>query len=79
MDALIQEKIGGIDEIPSLPIVATRVMALMKDRDIDLKEISKAIMNDPALTLRVIRLANSAAKAAGLRLICWSSPVSQTQ
>ncbi len=60
MDALIQEKIGGIDEIPSLPIVATRVMALMKDRDIDLKEISKAIMNDPALTLRVIRLANSA-------------------
>jgi putative nucleotidyltransferase with HDIG domain len=60
MDAVIQKKIGSIDEIPSLPIVATRVMGLMKDRDIDLKEISKAITHDPALTLRVIRLANSA-------------------
>jgi putative nucleotidyltransferase with HDIG domain len=60
MDALIQKKIGEINEIPSLPIVATRVMGLMKDRDIDLKEISKVIMHDPALTLRIIRLANSA-------------------
>jgi HD-like signal output (HDOD) protein len=60
MDALVQKKLGDIGEVPSLPIVATRVMGLMKDHEIDLKEISKVIMHDPALTLRIIRLANSA-------------------
>ena len=48
LEKQIESKLSGIDELPSLPVVATKVMELMRNRNVDLKEISRVIVNDPA-------------------------------
>lgn len=46
--------------LPTLPEVALRVADSVEDPDSSLKDIATIIANDPALTARMIRVANSA-------------------
>ncbi len=47
-------------KLPPLPTVITKLMQLMQRKDIGLKEISNTISADPAFSVEVLRLANSA-------------------
>ena len=47
-------------KLPPLPTVITKLMQLMQRKDIGLKEISATISSDPAFSVEVLRLANSA-------------------
>ena len=47
-------------KITPLPTVITKLMQLMQRKDVGLKEISNTISSDPAFTVEVLRLANSA-------------------
>ena len=47
-------------KLPPLPTVITKLMQLMQRRDVGLKEISNTISSDPAFSVEVLRLANSA-------------------
>lgn len=46
-------------EIPSLPDIALQVREAVQTPDIDIETIAKIIQNDPALTARIIQVANS--------------------
>ncbi|HMJ56123.1 MAG TPA: HDOD domain-containing protein [Polyangiaceae bacterium] len=49
-----------------LPASAHRILALTSDPDVDIKEVGHVLSTDPALTVEVMRLANSTAYARGL-------------
>lgn len=46
-------------EFATLPAVASKVLTLLEDEDIDIRSLSTLIETDPALTLKVLRVANS--------------------
>jgi putative nucleotidyltransferase with HDIG domain len=49
-----------IDELPTLPVVVSKLLALMDDPEFDLNELTALIAQDPALTAKVLKVANSA-------------------
>lgn len=46
-------------KIPSLPSAAVKILELVQDPDVDVQLLGKTIELDPALSARVVRLANS--------------------
>ena len=58
------ENILKAKEMATLPDVANRVLKMLESDDIDLRNISKVIEADPALTIKLLRVANSPLYAA---------------
>lgn len=56
----LQEKLKNIDRLPSFPEVVHKVLKIIRNPDVEFKEISKEIIKDPGLTSDIIRLSNSA-------------------
>jgi putative nucleotidyltransferase with HDIG domain len=54
------EQILNSCEIPSVPLVALKVLRLVNDPNTDVETLQDAIMADQALAARVLRVANSA-------------------
>ena len=50
----------SVDNLPPLPAVATRLCRLAEDLDADIDEVSEVVASDQALTVRILRIANSA-------------------
>jgi putative nucleotidyltransferase with HDIG domain len=62
MSALqIDELIGGVEDLPSLPAVVMELLGSIDQDDIDIAVLAKKVANDPALTAKTLRLANSSA------------------
>lgn len=49
-----------IDELPALPVVISRLLTLLEDPEFDMSELTELISQDPALTAKVLKVANSA-------------------
>jgi HD-like signal output (HDOD) protein len=59
--ALIEKYLAQIKDLPVMPEVAARVVNLAEGRkDISFKELESIIKTDPALTMKVLKIANSA-------------------
>ena len=56
---------SGTLDIPRLPQVASRILALAGNPDTSVDEIVQAITSDPMLATRILKIANSAAYAGG--------------
>ncbi len=56
----IVQIIGDLDSLPTLPHVASQVMELSMSSRVSVKEIAKILETDPALTSKVLKVANSA-------------------
>ncbi|MBP3954483.1 HDOD domain-containing protein [Gemmata sp. G18] len=54
-----------VDDMPPLPVTATRALALMEDPDVSLAAIADLIREDAALATGLLRVANSALFAGG--------------
>ncbi len=54
-----------INEVPMLSVVASRLLAISGEDNHSLKDVVKIVENDPYLTARVLRVANSAAFSPG--------------
>ncbi len=59
MAASILEKISQADNLPTLPTVAVQVLQLMHSDNASVGEIARVIENDPALTSKILKVANS--------------------
>jgi len=55
-----QRVIESIDNLPSLPAIVTRLMQVVNSPDTSADDAAKLIEKDPALTSKMLRLANSA-------------------
>lgn len=55
----LKAKLEACKTLPSPPGVATQIITLANDPDADIQKISKVMALDPAITAKVLRLANS--------------------
>ncbi|BDT60976.1 HD family phosphohydrolase [Massilia varians] len=53
--------LGGVDDLPSLPAVVMELLGSLDQEDLDIAVLAKKVSNDPALTAKTLRLANSSA------------------
>src|SRR5436190_15890803 len=62
MSAVIdyRRKIYETRDLPTLPIIAQRILTLTDDEDTGTEQLAKIIASDQALTVRILSLANSA-------------------
>lgn len=51
--------VGAVDDLPTIPIVATKVLQLLDDPDISVEEIADLMLTDQVMTARVMKLINS--------------------
>jgi HD-like signal output (HDOD) protein len=49
-----------IDELPTLPLVVPKVLALLRDPDVNAEALADLISRDPALAAKILKVANSA-------------------
>jgi putative nucleotidyltransferase with HDIG domain len=56
-----QEKIIKLaGDLPTIPVVATKVMQLVQDEMATAEELAKVVASDPAVTARIMKISNSA-------------------
>lgn len=51
--------VGAVDDLPTIPIVATKVLQLLDDPDVSVEEIADLMLTDQVMTARVMKLLNS--------------------
>ncbi len=59
-DLVIEQKLGNIEEIPTLPIVLRQIQKVLKNPNTNMSQIAHVVAKDQALSARTIRLVNSA-------------------
>lgn len=59
MDESLQARFKTLGNFPSPPRIAQDIIALANDPDVGIAEVSTAISRDPALSTKVLRMANS--------------------
>ena len=57
--SFINDVAAGRVELPTIPAVVQRLIAALRDPDVDSRTIGEALARDPVLTSKVLRLANS--------------------
>jgi putative nucleotidyltransferase with HDIG domain len=60
--------LAGIDRLPTLPSVATRLLSVSSAEDVDLDEIIQLIESDPAMSTTILKMCRSADKGLGDRI-----------
>lgn len=55
----------SLDSLPSMPAAAVRIVGLCDDPNVELSGLADAVALDPALSARILRIANSAAYSRG--------------
>jgi len=55
----INDVAAGRVELPTIPRVVQRLIAALRDPDVDARRIGDALAQDPVLSAKVLRLANS--------------------
>ncbi len=51
--------VGAVPDVPSLPVVATRILHIIADGNSSLEDLKKVISLDQAFSLRLLKVANS--------------------
>jgi putative nucleotidyltransferase with HDIG domain len=72
----ILEKLDNINEIPPSLVIATEINKLLSDPKSSVEQIGNVLRNDPALTAKVLRLANSAIFAQSKRIVSINQAIS---
>ena len=52
--------IQQIEELPTLPIISQRIIEVVTDKNASFKDLARIIEKDPALTVKMLKVANSA-------------------
>lgn len=53
------EIVGEVGDLPPMPIVAVKVLELLQDPDSSVKQLAETISLDPAVSARMLKIANS--------------------
>lgn len=59
MNTSLISAIVNSDALPSIPVVAFKVLELSRREDVDIDEVVEVIGNDPALTAKMMKVSNS--------------------
>ena len=58
--AFKEQLYAKIDELPTIPVVVTRLLSLLENPDVSVSELTRVISSDQALSFKVLKTANSA-------------------
>ncbi|MBD3166698.1 HDOD domain-containing protein [bacterium] len=53
-------RIDGLRDLPTLPVIVQRVMAMAQDVNVSFRELKQVIIADPPLAAKILKVANSA-------------------
>lgn len=56
----MQEALLGSGELPTMPVVATKILGLLSSVDYKTKDLSRLIKTDVGITTKILKIANSA-------------------
>ncbi len=56
----IESVINNIDQLPSIPEVASKIINMINDPDVSFKQVAEEISKDQPMTTNILKLANSA-------------------
>ena len=73
----ILEKLESINQLPAMVSVAAEVERLLNDPKTTIEQLEYAIKNEPVLTAKVLKLANSAAYAGTRRIVGLNQAISR--
>jgi putative nucleotidyltransferase with HDIG domain len=59
LDELKKKLYSRVNELPTLPVVVPKILQMMEDNKSDVKKITEVISYDPALTSKILKVANS--------------------
>ncbi|HIJ96482.1 MAG TPA: HDOD domain-containing protein [Desulfuromonadales bacterium] len=59
MNKELESMIMGASDLPTIPVVATKVMQLIEDENVSAEELAKVVASDPAVAARVLKISNS--------------------
>ncbi len=76
-DEIRQQLSGGNIEVPLLPEVASRVIALSQDSESEISDLAQLVQSDPSLAAHVMRIANSAAYSPNASLISLQQAITR--
>ena len=54
-----QRMVDQVDDMPTIPAVATQVLHLLDQPDTEIEEIANLMLSDPVMTARILKLINS--------------------
>ena len=57
--AELRRKVENLHALPTIPSVLKQILGVIEDPKTSLKEISRFVSNDPALTLKILKMVNS--------------------
>jgi putative nucleotidyltransferase with HDIG domain len=61
----IQQVIANLDQLPSIPLVVTKIINMVNDPEVDFKKVAEEISKDQAITTDILRISNSAYYSKG--------------
>ena len=56
----IESVINNLDQLPSIPEVASKIINMVNDPDVSFKKVAEEISQDQSMTTNILKLANSA-------------------
>lgn len=59
MNKDLEQIIMAAGDLPTIPVVATKVMQLMEDENATADDLAKVVASDPAVAARVLKISNS--------------------
>ncbi len=59
MNKGLEEIITRAGDLPTIPVVATKVLQLVNDEESTVEELAKVVQSDPAVAARVLKISNS--------------------
>ncbi|MBC8413455.1 HDOD domain-containing protein [bacterium] len=60
MNKSLKELVGKIEKLPTLPMIAQEILGIVGDSLITVDKLEKIIENDPAISAKILSVANSA-------------------
>ena len=55
----LKNKVLEDDALPTIPVVAMKVLDLTQQQDVSVNDIASVVENDPALAAKILKMANS--------------------
>lgn len=59
-EQLMEHVLRKVGDIPPLPVIATRILSMVSDPDLDVDDLVSVIEKDQGLTAKILRVSNSA-------------------
>jgi putative nucleotidyltransferase with HDIG domain len=68
MMAKAEQMVERVDDLPTIPVVATQVLQLLDQPDVRIEQVADLILSDQVMTARVMKMVNSPVYRPGSRI-----------